>query len=60
MKTIDAINHFGGRKELADALGIDRSAIHHWGDVVPIARQFQLQIITQGALVASAKKSKPG
>ncbi len=52
MKTQDAINHFGGRDALARALNIDRSATYHWGELVPEPRQYQLQVITAGKLVA--------
>jgi len=53
MKTQDAINYFGGRDLLADALGIDRTATYHWGDYVPNARQYQIELATNGALKAS-------
>lgn len=52
MKTQDAIDHFGSREALAKALDIDRSATHHWGEYVPEPRQYQLQVITAGKLVA--------
>lgn len=52
MKTQDAILHFGSREALAAALSIDRSATYHWGDTVPLPRQYQLQVITDGKLVA--------
>ena len=52
MKTQTAIDYYGGRDELAKALGIDRSATHHWGDEVPLLRQYQLEVITKGDLVA--------
>lgn len=62
MKTDDAITFYGGRDKLAKALGIDRSATYHWGDTVPIGRQFQLQILTKGKLIAQktiAKQAGP-
>lgn len=52
MKTQDAILHFGSREALAAALSIDRSATYHWGETVPLPRQYQLQVITDGKLVA--------
>lgn len=52
MKTKDAINFFGSRKALADALGIDRSAMHHWGEDVPELRQYQIEVLSNGALKA--------
>ncbi|MBI6940037.1 Cro/Cl family transcriptional regulator [Pseudomonas putida] len=55
MKTRDAANHFGSKKKLAGALGIQPSAVTMWGEVVPISRQYQLQILSGGALMADAK-----
>lgn len=52
MRTQFAIDYYGGRTGLAKALGIDRTAICHWGEEVPELRQYQLQVLTKGALVA--------
>lgn len=57
MKTRDAANHFGSKKKLADALGIQPSAVTMWREVVPISRQYQLQILSGGALMADAAPS---
>ena len=56
MKTKDAIKVFGSRVALAKALDIDLSATYHWGEYVPELRQYQLQVITLGRLMASRKK----
>jgi len=58
MNTQTAINHFGGRKELADSLGISREATYVWGNEVPYLRQCQLQVITAGKLVADPAPRK--
>jgi hypothetical protein len=52
MKTDQAISHFGSYAALAAALGIDQSAVRHWRGSVPLLRQYQLQVITDGKLVA--------
>jgi len=52
MKTSDAIQHFGSSAALARALGINRSAVHQWGDKPPVPRQYQIQVVTDGKLVA--------
>ncbi len=57
MKTQDVIDHFGSREALAAALGIGRTATY-WGESVPILRQYQLQVITAGKLVANAEERK--
>lgn len=53
MKTQQAIDYFGGRKALADAIGCDRSAIARWGDNVPGLRPYQIQVLSGGKLKAS-------
>jgi len=61
----DAITHFGRQASLARALGIHRAAINSWGDQVPLGRQYQLEVLTHGALRADrigedAKTAKAG
>ena len=48
MKKQDAINHFGGVKPLADALGVS-AAIYKWGENVPELVAYKLHVITGGA-----------
>lgn len=57
MNTRDAANHFGSKKKLAEALGIQPSAVTMWGEVVPISRQYQIQVLSNGKLMADAKAS---
>lgn len=52
MKTAEAVSHFGSKKKLADALDISPSAVTLWGEVIPRLRQFQIQMLTGGALAA--------
>lgn len=62
MKTQDVINHFGGGavgvQKLADTLGITRHAIYMWGDRVPRQRQFEIEVITAGALRVKRKGAR--
>jgi hypothetical protein len=58
MKTQDAIDFFGSREALAEKLGIDRSATHHWGDIVPELRQYQIQVLSKGKLKASTQAKR--
>ncbi|MGW7235828.1 Cro/CI family transcriptional regulator [Pseudomonas fulva] len=55
MKTRDAADHFGSKKKLAEALGIQPSAVTMWGETVPMSRQYQLQVFSGGVLVADTK-----
>jgi len=50
MTTKEAINHYGGVKQLAEALGIWPHVIYRWGDTPPKARQYELEVKTGGAL----------
>ena len=58
MKTQDAINFFGGRKQLAVALGITRTASYEWGEEVPELRQFQIEVHTRGALLSDYSRER--
>lgn len=52
MKTQDAIEYFGSKAKLAEAVGIRLPSVYEWGEVVPFARQQQIQSITKGKLKA--------
>lgn len=52
MKTTDAIAYFGSSTALAKALNCNRSSIYQWGEEVPPARQYELEVKTRGALVS--------
>lgn len=52
MTTKDAIAYYGSIKALADALGIWPHVIYRWGEHPPIARQYELEVKTKGALRA--------
>lgn len=54
MNTSQAVTHFGSKKKLAVALGISPSAVTLWADAIPTLRQFQIQMMTSGALKADA------
>lgn len=60
MKTQDAIKHFGGRQQLADALGITRPATYEWGDTVPELRQYQIEVLSGGAMRAERMADDAG
>jgi DNA-binding transcriptional regulator YdaS (Cro superfamily) len=45
MKTQDAIEFFGSRKAIADALGIWPQSVYNWDEEVPRLRAYQLREI---------------
>lgn len=55
MTTDQAIKHYGGRRELAAALGIWPHNISRWGEYPPIARQYEIELRTNGKLKADKK-----
>ena len=52
MRTQDAVDFYGNKAEVARALNIRRQAVVQWGELVPIARAFQLQVLSRGRLRA--------
>ncbi|ARG87781.1 Cro/CI family transcriptional regulator [Pseudomonas aeruginosa] len=55
MNMNEAIQHFGSKKKLAEALGIRPSAVTQWGESIPVGRQYQLQVISKNKLKADQK-----
>lgn len=47
----EAIDHFGGIKELADKLKISYHAVYQWKEI-PLLRQCQLELMTKRKLKA--------
>ena len=58
MFTNDAVQYFGGRRQLAEALNITRQAVEQWGEIVAQGAAYKLQVITKGKLVVDSKKYK--
>ena len=52
MLTLDAIEYYGSKRALADAVGLQLPSIYDWGLHPPPLRQIQLERITGGALRA--------
>ena len=57
MTTKQAIDFYGGVKQLAAALGIWAHVIYRWGEHPPMARQYELEVKTKGALRAGNEKT---
>lgn len=58
MTTNQAVRYFGGKKELASALDIWPHNIARWGRRPPLKRQYELEIMTGGALKADRDEMK--
>ncbi len=55
MKKSTVIEYFGGKRQVAEALGISREAVVMWPEIVPPLRQYELEDITGGKLVADRR-----
>jgi hypothetical protein len=58
----EAIKHFGSQAALAEAIGKTSAAISMWkarGGVIPIDRQYQIQVASKGRLKADAQSTTP-
>ena len=53
-----AIAQFGTQLKLAEALGIQQSAVSLWGEFPPELRQLQIEALTKGALKAGPECDK--
>jgi len=60
MTTDEAVRHFGGRKRLAQALDIWPHTIARWGKYPPEARQYELEVKTNGKLRAEKPQPEKG
>ena len=45
-----AIEFFGSKSAVAEALGISRAAVAQWGEKIPLASAFLLERMTGGVL----------
>ena len=52
MTTKEAIDHFGGIRQLAEALDVWPHGIYRWGDYPPKQRQYEIQVKSGGELKA--------
>lgn len=52
MTYTDVLSHYGTQVAIAKALGITQSTVSSWGGIVPAKYQYQLEVITEGAMRA--------
>jgi hypothetical protein len=55
MKTQEAIDYWGGVKNLADALKTWPQTIYQWGEYPPIGRQYEIEVKSDSQLRAENK-----
>lgn len=60
MKTAEVAAHFGGKRKLAEALGITASAVTMWGEFVPEGRRYQIEVLSKGKFTACSKSAEGG
>ena len=52
-----AVDYFGSARALAKALNISEGAVSQW-ETIPLLRQYQLEVLTSGKLVADRAAMK--
>lgn len=55
MTKSQAIKHFGSVSALAKALGTTYEAVRQWEEEIPELRQYQIEVVSRGALKAAPK-----
>lgn len=56
----DLVQHYGTAAACARRLGLHRQAVHRWQKSgIPIGRQYQIQVDTDGALMADTERPEP-
>lgn len=55
MTKSQAIKHFGSVSALAKALGTTYEAVRQWEEEIPELRQYQIEVVSGGALKAAPK-----
>lgn len=60
MKTELAVDYFGTKAAIADALDIKKSAVSQWGDTIPKGRAYQIEVLTGGKLKADQHHTAQG
>ena len=46
------VAYFGTQEKAAAALGLTQGSISAWRNGIPVPRQYQIEVVTQGALKA--------
>lgn len=58
MRTDDAVDIFGTKNALAEAIGISPSAVYQWGDDVPSSRIKSVQLAIQAKADGLEREAK--
>jgi DNA-binding transcriptional regulator YdaS (Cro superfamily) len=53
MKTKDAVQFYGGRRAVAEAIGISVQSVAQWRERVPLGSAYKLQVATKGKLLVN-------
>lgn len=52
-----ALNHFKTKAAIAQALGVHKTTVSNWGDEIPLGRQAELELRTNGKLKADLPRA---
>ena len=50
MRKADVLSHFKKQTRIARVLGLTKSAVSQWGEVIPEGMAYKLEVITRGKL----------
>lgn len=51
MRKSDVLSHFKTQIAVAQKLGITKSAVSQWPEIIPEGMAYKLQVVTRGALL---------
>lgn len=55
MKKQHVIDYYGSTTKVAQALGVERSTVHRWKELVPIKTALEIQKLTDGRLMVNTQ-----
>jgi DNA-binding transcriptional regulator YdaS (Cro superfamily) len=58
MRTAEVLSYFKTQTAAAEVLGISQASVSLWGEYPPPGRQYQIELLTKGALKAEKPVKK--
>ena len=55
----EVIQHYGSQAATARALNIKQASVAEWKQGIPLTRQFQIEVLTEGVLRADRPQPEP-
>lgn len=58
MNLEQVVAYYGTQEKAAEALGVTQGSVSSWRQGIPQLRQYQIQLVTGGALMADQEQTK--